>query len=224
MGKIKAISTASKINVKYETIAKELKSIECEYVGCSQREFIIIRYPTSMAPVSNRDPFSPGHVIQVSAVININSQESITFTSSILKTITTSEQLLFITYPESVESKVMRAEPRLTVELMADIHFEDDETKPMLCLIKDVSPSGIGCEFHVKNEQDNQNIEELLNKKCTLDVDMSIYGVEEVYTFSATIKNISKKEKIQLGLFFDDENQKLLGKLFEKLAIENVLY
>ena len=223
MGKIKAISTASTIEVTYETIAKERKQVQCEYVGCSQRDFIIIRYPSSMAPVSDRDPFSAGHVIQVRAVVNLNSQESIHFSSSILKTITTSEQLLIITYPETVESKVMRAEPRLTVELMADIHFED-ETKPMLCLIKDVSPSGIGCEFHMKNEHDNQNVEEFLNKKCTLDVDMSIYGVNEVYNFSAIIKNISKKEKIQLGLFFDDENQKQLGKLFEKLAIENALY
>lgn len=224
MSKIKAIATASNIDVIYETITKERKLIQCEYVGCSKKDFIIIRYPASMVPRCNTDPLSAGHVIKMRAVVNLNSQEIITFSSTILKAITTNEQLLFASYPERVESRVLRAEPRLKVELMAEIFFDDMKTNPMLCLIKDVSPSGIGCEFHMKDKHDHPDFGELLNKKCTLDVDMSIYGLNTIYTFNAIIKNISKKEKIQLGLFFDDENQKQLRMLFEKLAVENVLY
>jgi len=224
MSKIKEISTTSNIDVMYETIAKERKLIQCEYVGCSQKDFIIIRYPASMAPRCDADPFSAGHVVKISAVVNLNSQETITFSSTILRAVTSSERLLFLSYPEKVDSKVLRAEPRLTVELFAEIRFDDMQTEPMLCLIKDVSPSGIGCEFRMKNKYDNPNFSELLNKKCTLDVDMNVYGLNTIYTFNAVIKNISKKEKIQLGLFFDDENQEQLRMLFEKLALENVLY
>jgi hypothetical protein len=72
MSKIKAIATASNITVMYETIAKERKAVQCEYVGCSQNDFIIIRYPTSMAPRCNTDPFIAGHVIKLSAFVNLN--------------------------------------------------------------------------------------------------------------------------------------------------------
>lgn len=223
MGKIKAISTTSNISVVYETITKEHKVVQCEYVGCSQNDFLIIRYPTSMAPLCNTDPFSAGHVLKMSAVINLNSKEIITFSSTILTTITTNERLLFISYPEKIESKKLRVEPRLSVELMAEISFIDTETKPILCLIKDVSPSGICCEFLIKSEHDESYIEQLLNKKCILDVDMNVYGLSN-YTFNAVIKNISKKTKIQLGLLFDEESEEQVRMLFEKLAIESILY
>lgn len=223
MGKIKAISTTSNISVMYETIAKEHKVVQCEYVGCSQHDFIIIRYPISMAPRCNTDPFSAGHVLKMSAVINLNSKEIITFSSTILTTITTNERLLIVSYPEKIESKKLRVEPRLSVELMAEIGFDDIETKPILCLIKDVSPSGVCCEFQIKSEYDELYIEQLLNKKCILDVDMSVYG-RNTYTFNAVIKNISRKDKIQLGMLFDDESEEQVRMLFEKLAIESILY
>jgi hypothetical protein len=223
MGKIKAISTASNITVMYETITKERKVIQCEYVGCSQNDFIVIRYPTSMAPRCNTDPFSAGHVIRMSAIVNLNSKEIVTFTSTILTTISTNDRLLFVSYPEKVESKILRTEPRLSVELMAEVSFFDKPIKPILCLIKDVSLSGIGCEFQMRNEHDDLNIEQLLNEKCVLDVDMSVYGLKN-YKFNATIKNINIKEKIQLGLLFEQESQEQVTMLFEKLAVESVLY
>ena len=223
MGKIKAISTASDITVMYETITKERKVVQCEYIGCSQNDFIIIRYPTSMAPRCKTDPFSAGHVIKMIAVVNSNSKEIITFSSTILTTRTTNERLLFVSYPEIIESKILRTEPRLSVELLAEIGFDDMRTEPILCLIKDISPSGICCEFHKTNEYDDSHIEQLLNKKCTLDIDMSVYGLN-TYSFNAIIKNISKKEKIQLGLLFDNKSEEQVRILFEKLAIESVLY
>jgi len=221
MSKIKAISTASNISVMYETITKERKVVQCEYVGCSQSDFIIIRYPASMTPRCNTDPFSAGHVIKMSTVVNLNSKEIITFSSTILTTITTNERLLFVSYPEQIESKILRTEPRLSVELMAKIGFDDMQIKPMLCLIKDVSLSGICCEFHLKNE--DMNIGQLLDKKCILDVDMNVYGLNN-YTFNAVIKNISGTDKIKLGLLFDDESNETVMMLFERLAIESVLY
>ena len=136
MGKIKAISTASNITVMYETITKERKVIQCEYVGCSQNEFIVIRYPTSMTPRCDADPFSAGHVIKMNAVVNLKSKEIITFSSTILTAITTSDRLLFVSYPERIESKILRTEPRLSVELMAEIGFDNMQIKPILCLIK----------------------------------------------------------------------------------------
>ncbi len=207
----------------YETIAKERKVIQCEYVGCSQNDFIIIRYPTSMTPRCNADPFSAGHVLKISVVVNLNSKEIITFSSTILTAITTSNRLLLVSYPERIESKILRTEPRLSVELMAEISFNDTQIKPILCLIKDVSLSGICCEFYMKNEHNNLNIEQLINEKCILDVDMSVYGLKN-YTFNAIIKNININEKIQLGLLFDDESLGQVTMLFEKLAVESILY
>ena len=223
MAKIKSISTVSNITVMYETITNERKMVQCEFVGCSQNDFIILRYPQSMAPRCNTDPFSAGRVIKLSAVVNLSSKEIITFSSTILTTITTNERLLILSYPNNVESKILRTEPRLNVELMADIGFDDMRTKPILCLIKDVSPSGICCEFHRTSEHDNAYLDKLLNKKCILDVDMSVYGLNS-YRFNAFIKNISKKEKVQLGMLFDDKSEEKVKNLFERLAIESILY
>ena len=223
MSKIKAISTASNITVMFENNIKERKVVQCEFVGCSQSDFIVIRYPASMIPRCKTDPFSPGHVIKTTAIVNLNSKEIITFSSTILTAITTNERLLFVSYPDVIESKILRIEPRLNVELMAEIGFDDINLEPILCLIKDVSPSGICCEFQMKSEHDDSYIEQLLNRKCILDVDMSVYGLS-TYRFNAIIKNISKKEKIQLGLLFDDKSEEQVIMLFEKLAIESVLY
>jgi hypothetical protein len=155
--------------------------------------------------------------------VNLNSKEIITFSTTILTAITTNERLLFVSYPEKVESKILRTEPRLSVELMAEISFDDTQTKPIFCLVKDVSPSGICCEFQITTDYDESTIGELLNKKCILNVDMSVYGLD-TYTFNSVIKNISLKEKIQLGLLFDDKSQEQVSMLFEKLAIESILY
>jgi hypothetical protein len=176
-----------------------------------------------MAPRCNTDPFSAGHVIKMSAVVNLNSKEIITFTSTILTTISTNDRLLFVSYPEKVESKILRTEPRLSVELMAEIVIIDKKIEPILCLIKDVSLSGIGCEFQMRNEHNNSNIKQLLNEKCVLDVDMSVYGLKN-YKFKAIIKNININDKIQLGLLFDQESQEQVTMLFEKLAVESILY
>ncbi len=108
-------------------------------------------------------------------------------------------KLIFIEYPEKIESQDLRTHKRLDCYLPANVRIEDNT---IAGTITDISKEG--CQFTVKTVNVGKSAD-LLQIDNEIGVSFQLPGVEKKLTTTGKQKNIKKdKDNVNIGILFSD--------------------
>ena len=204
MNLIKELTPGTAVSVSYKNHAHKNVNTSMTYVGLIINEYLILKFQSSQSAVSAAPDLQSGVPVLVRAVLTQEILTAITFSVTSLGISKLREPLLLVEYPKTVTGQHLRSAPRIPVELMATIQFTDLDTK-FLALITDFSMTGLKCECALNEDGNNPEQNEVQEQKVQvefsanddLDIELNITG---------TIKNARIKEKMYLGIAFNDED------------------
>ncbi len=108
-------------------------------------------------------------------------------------------KLIFIEYPEKIESQDLRTHKRLDCYLPANVRIEDNTIEGT---VTDISKEG--CQFTVKTVNIGKSAD-LLQIDNEIGVSFQLPGVEKKLTTTGKQKNIKKdKDNVNIGILFSD--------------------
>ncbi len=140
------------------------------------------------------------------------------FKSRIKHVIIDPAKLIFIEYPEKIESQDLCTHKRLDCYLPAKVRIEDDS---IAGTIKDISREG--CRFIVETSKIKNSLIQLLQVDNEIGVSFQLPGVGRNLTLTAKQKNIKKdKVNINIGVLFSDMGIEVQERLYGFLSTAGV--
>ncbi len=135
------------------------------------------------------------------------------FKTKILKSQMTPARLLFLSYPDMVETHSLRKHKRVNCYIPASGTIDDVQFEG---LIMDLSSEG--CQFVLKMSK--LVVESVMNLEDTVEIDFAVKGMEEPGTIQTVVKRIySDSEKTALGLQFKSLDEEFLDRINEYLEM-----
>jgi c-di-GMP-binding flagellar brake protein YcgR len=136
------------------------------------------------------------------------------FQSQIIDLIYNPFKLVFIEYPEKIESYDFRGNKRVECFLPANIRIAEHKIEGC---ITDISKAGCLLDIETPKLEDSINFLELNNEIC---VGFHLPGVEEELGVTAKQRSIKKDaENVRIGIEFVNMDSSVQSKLFDFLAI-----
>ncbi len=133
------------------------------------------------------------------------------FNSTILHVMVSPAKLIFIKYPEEIESCELRAHKRITCYLPANVRIAD---KAIEGTIIDISREG--CQFTAKNPKVKSSL--ILQVGNEISVSFQFPGVEKKLIAAGEQKNIKKdRDSVDIGVKFSKINNEVQEKLYDFL-------
>ncbi|ODS32557.1 MAG: Cyclic di-GMP binding protein [Candidatus Scalindua rubra] len=189
-----------------------LRRLSCELIGIgSNDKYLIIKMPPthSMKNISNF--LNKGNDISVKYVHN---GTVFGFQSRIIDLIYKPFKLVFIEYPEKIESYDFRGHKRIECFLPANVRIANQTIKGSITDI-----SRVGCLFVVKTPKLESiiNLQELNNE---INVGFQLPGIEKELIAAAKLKSIKKDNtNTNIGIEFINMDSEVQAKLFDFLLI-----
>ncbi len=122
-------------------------------------------------------------------------------------------KLIFIEYPEKIETHELRAHKRLDCYLPANVRIEDNT---IAGTITDISKGG--CQLTVKTVNIGKSAD-LLQIDNEIVVSLQLPGVEEKLTITGKQKNIKEdKVNVNIGVEFNNMNTEVQERLYDFLS------
>ena len=194
------------LEIQIEGIKSRLKS---ELFAIEEGNYLIIK----LSPFQSLANFTK--LVYVGTVIIIRYIHRGTlfgFKSRIKHVMIEPAKLIFIEYPEKIESKDLRTHKRLDCYLPANVRIEDNT---IAGTITDMSREG--CQFTVKTVNIGKSAD-LLQIDNEIVVSLQLPGVEEKLTITGKQKNIKKdKDNVNIGVLFSDTSIEVQEKLYDFL-------
>lgn len=222
MALINEIKTTTAADLLFLNAVHEKSHVRAEYVGCVTNEYLLFRFPKVAKNPRDLHALKAGQQLTVRVIINQESLDYLIFTASIQSITNLKVPLIVLNYPKDVQVKQLRSEPRLPVELMANIEDLGSNQK-LLALITDISLSGFKCECLPLDETEEDIMDELKESIAGSNVSLLLPSdIEHNQTvdISGLVKNVSLKEKLHLGIQFNDECRKNVVDVYTKLLME----
>ncbi|WP_111976474.1 hypothetical protein [Algibacillus agarilyticus] len=192
-----------------------------EYIGCISKQFLMFRMPKTR---ESRDLMllKPGVSLTVRAVINSERMDYVIFNTAVQALTTYKETILVLDFPEDVKTQKLRTQPRLRIELMAELEIINHKIK-LLALITDISLSGCKCECLPVDGSALSELKldtlDLLDKPISLITQFDPLS-ESNTQLTANIKNMTIKEKLHMGLKFDTATQDTFSPIYMKMLMD----
>ena len=181
------------LEIQIEGVKSRLKS---ELFAIEEGNYLIIK----MSPFQSLTNFTK-LVYEGTAIIirYIHRGTMFGFKSRIKHVMIEPAKLIFIEYPEKIESQDLRAHKRLDCYLPANVRIEDNT---IAGTITDMSREG--CQFTVKTVNIRKSAD-LLQIDNEIVVSLQLPGVEEKLTITGKQKNIKKdKDNVNIGILFSN--------------------
>ena len=170
------------------------ESISCILIGIENGKYLIIRTPPSHTLGNASDLFHKGNEIYVKYVYK---GTIFGFQSKIIDQIYEPFKLLFIEYPEKIESYDFRGNKRVECYLPAFVIIEEGRIEGC---ITDISKAG--CLFDIKIPE-LENCKSLLESNEEINIGFQLPGVEEALNVTAKQRSIKKEtNKARIGIEF----------------------
>lgn len=161
------------------------------FVGMEADHFLILRAPASHIP---KEHLSPGNQVTTRFVHLGNAYG---FRSSVLSHIASPVPLLFLSYPQRIETLNLREAKRIECFIPASARIGDEA---FAGLITDISTGG--CRFSFRLPKGHDDVAMEVEDAVTLS--FPLLGMEGEKVFQGLIMNISRDlEKRSLGVRFD---------------------
>ncbi len=161
------------------------------FVGMEADDFLIVRTPAS--------PFLKEHLLPGNQVTVrfIHLGNAYGFRSSILSHITNPVPLLFLSYPQQIETLNLRKARRIACLIPGSARLRDEAFQGM---ITDISPDG--CRFSFNLPKGHQELPIEVQDELTLS--FPLLGMEGEQAVHGLIMNLSRDlERVGLGVRFD---------------------
>ena len=171
------------------------------FVGMETGAFLIVRTPAS--PFLKEHLLSGNHV----TVRFVHLGNAFGFRSSVLSHSASPVPLLFLSYPQQIETLNLRKAKRLECFIPASARIGDGG---LAGLITDISTDG--CRFSFKLPKGRQEVPMEVEDELTLS--FPLLGMEGEQVFHGLIMNLSRDpEKISLGVRFDKITPEVAGNI-----------
>jgi c-di-GMP-binding flagellar brake protein YcgR len=189
------IELGCKLFVQIEGIKERLSS---NLIGLLPKRYLIVRTPmlTGIEYI-----LKEGNKVVVRYV---HLGEVYGFHSTVVRSITNPSKIIFLSYPQQIETINLRKVPRIGCFFPASLHHQKDEVKG---IIKNLSVEGI--KFTTKN------IEGLPLEKLSIEDDVVLHfpllGIDGIQEIHGKIKNMSQEqEELDFGIQFDKKDFKTI--------------
>lgn len=204
MNLIKELKPGTAVNIGYKNHAHKNVNTSMTYVGLIVNEYLIFRFQSHQGATAAIPDLRSGVPVLVRTVVTQEFLTAINFSVTSLGISKLREPLLLVEYPKAVNGQHLRSSPRISVELMATVTFTNLDMD-FLALITDFSMTGLKCECALnedgnnpeKSEIDEQKVQVEFIANDDLDIDLKLTG---------TVKNARVKEKMYLGVAFDEDD------------------
>jgi len=174
--------------IQFQGIEDRFKA---SFVGMEADDFLIVRTPAS--PLL-KEHLLPGNQVTVRFVHLGNAYG---FRSSILSHIANPVPLMFLSYPQQIETLNLRKARRISCLIPAWAQLKDHRFDGM---ITDISPDGCRFSFRLAKGQQEAAIE--VQDELTLS--FPLLGMKGEQSFHGSIMNLGRDlEKVSLGMRFD---------------------
>ncbi|GEM_PF-3009402 len=215
------IKPGSPMSVSYLDVSHRIQSVKLIYVGLVEDEYLILRFPNQKTLVNSTTGLTPGAHLTFRTMLAKERLHMLDFKASSLGISKLREPVLLVQYPQKVNHKQLRAQPRLSVEAMANLKLTDKNIE-FLALVSDFSLTGLKCEFYLTDEQENlynkEQIEGFVEQKVLID-----FGVnddfESDFQITGVIKNARLQDKIMFGIQFNEEEADMVKTVFAILLM-----
>lgn len=216
MSVISELTPGTGVQVSYKNRAHEVRNLPLIYVGMIENEFLLLRWPNNANPRDNLNDLSAGVQLNLASAVKRDNLMAINFSSSSLGCKVLKEPLLLVDYPVNVKTQILRHDPRLRVELMANIRLAKT-SKEHLALISDLSLSGLKCEYMPSEEEITEYTERGVSHLIDEKVEVTFVTEDELgdeLMIDGEIKNISAREKVTVGLQFAEKDSSLIKSIY----------
>ncbi len=187
------------------------RRLSSELIGIEDGKYLIVKMPPLHTMENVSTLFIKGNEI---AVKYMYKGTIFGFQSKIIDLIYNPFKLVFIEYPEKIESYDFRGNKRVECFLPANIRVA--ERKIEGC-ITDISKAGCLFDIETPELEDSINLLEINNEIC---VGFHLPGVEEELGVTAKQRSIKKDaENVRIGIEFVKMDSEVQAKLFEFLSM-----
>jgi c-di-GMP-binding flagellar brake protein YcgR len=190
-------------------IEKTDPRLTCELFAVEEGKFLIIK----MSPFQSlQNATRLVHKGTSIAVRYMHEGTVFGFKSLILHFMVEPAKLIFIKYPDEIESYDLRVHKRIYCYLPANVRIAD---KAIEGTIIDISKEG--CQFSVKNAKAENSLK--LHVDNEISVSFQLPGVEKELIIAGEQKNIKKdRDSVSIGIKFSNMNIEVQEKLYDFLS------
>ena len=187
------------------------RRLSSELIGIEDGKYLIVRMPPLHTMENVSTLLIKGNEI---AVKYMYKGSIVGFKSQIIDLIYNPFKLVFIEYPEKIESYDFRGHKRVECFLPANIRIAEHKIEGC---ITDISKAGCLFDIEAPELEDSINMLELNNEIC---VGFHLPGVEQELSATAKQRNIKKdNNSASIGIEFVNMDSEVQAKLFDFLAI-----
>lgn len=204
MNLIKELKPGTTVNINYKNALHQKVNTPMTYVGLIVNDYLILKFQSANSAMSDSHDLKAGVQVSVRSVVTQEYLTAINFVTESLGVSKLREPLLLLKYPTNVKGQNLRTTPRISVELMANITYIESKIT-YLALITDFSMTGLKCEYLPDEEGNNPAPETLKN----IDVQVEFIANDDLdmdFVIRGNVKNIRQKEKVHLGMAFNEED------------------
>lgn len=199
---IRELKPGTTVNLSYKDKLHIAINMSMTYVGLVANDYLIFKFQNANSALHDMYDLGPGVPITVRTVVTQEYLMALNFTTTSLGISKLREPMLLVQYPTNVKGQQLRTTPRIAVELMANVKFQDGKFE-YLALITDFSMTGLKCEYLLNEEGNNLSVEQLKSQAVTIDF-VANDDLDINFSITGEVKNIKQKEKVHLGIMFDE--------------------
>ncbi|MFT5450719.1 MAG: hypothetical protein ACI9N9_000199 [Enterobacterales bacterium] len=186
--------------------------IKLPLIGILTNEYLIFHLPQKIISMTSSKDFSSGIGVNIRS---ISRGAVFGFHASIISKHTLSESALFVSYPKTIQTQVIRKSLRVKCLLPACVSQDD---VLLSGTVADISQGG--CNFQAKKEFFNTEQVKCFQVGNDIKVALSLPGIEGEKTIDTKIINLAQDvEKVQLGLAFNNIEQATLKLIDDIIAM-----
>jgi c-di-GMP-binding flagellar brake protein YcgR len=180
-----------------------------ELIGIEEDKYLIIKMPTVQSMAGLSSALHKGNRI----IIRYMHMGTIFgFKSHIIHFITSPTKLIFIQYPERIETHELRANKRLNCYLPANVKIMDNTIEGT---VTDISKGG--CYLVIEKAKVASSL--ILQVGDEIGISFQLPGVENKLTVAGKQKNIKKDEdSVGIGIQFDNMNIEMQKRIYDFLS------
>ncbi len=222
MSLIHDIRPGTSVKIIYRNAIHNNVNFNVEYVGCVASELLLFNLTSNRKSLHELKMLRPGLIMNISVIVGDDTLTMLKFSSDLIMVTTVQVPLLVVSYPKEIIQRRLRSEPRIKTELMANFIVCSTKSEH-LALVTDISKSGIQCEYHPTEEELAEAQPQTLSRLIDEDVKIEFPPDEEhleVTTIRGKIKNIRGREKLAVGIQFNQDDLALIKSFYALLLMK----
>lgn len=222
MSLIHEIKPGTVVEAVYKNAIHQSVSFKLDYIGCITNESLLFNLTSNRKSLHEIKMLRPGLVINLRVITGTDVLTMLVFKSELLMVTTVNVPVMVVSYPKEIAQKRLRSEPRLKIELMVNLIVGSTKAEH-LALATDISKSGIHCEYHPTEAEladaDSDTLFKFIDEEVNIEFPPDEEHLEPT-VLRGKIKNIRGREKLSVGILFNQDDQAAIKSFYALLLMK----